>query len=553
MNILHHLFNDFFKKEKISTILLLVISILINIFQINIISYVTANIINSIENKQYPDTILFFKYFIFIFAIYAVLYFFYKRIQNNLIITMRQWIKKELLNSVLIVNYETMSENNFLKLSTPINRISTSFFLLFNTFITNILPNITLLLVIFLYVFYKNKNIGIIFLIGNIIILFLVFHLVYYLIRRVKTYEASQNNSDNYILEMLNNIDKIIHRNQINHEINVYKNLSEKSIEEGLSYFYDANNCIFFMTSVIFLTIFFCIWCMIKLYFNKEISSTVFITIFTILLLYREKIFTSIQSIPDIIELWGRIDYKRELFKNVEDNYEGILNRKQEHIELNFDKIKFENVSFKYKKHNFYILKDINVELDLNNKIIGITGLSGNGKSTFVKLIVKTYKYDGDIYIDDKNIKNIDNSYIRDNIVYVNQTSKLFDKKVIENIMYGCKEKNEKKCNEYLDKIFKYEKIKGLFENIDLNNDSSGHLGENLSGGQRQIINIISGLICESKILILDEPTNALDIELKNELIELIKYFKKYKKTIIIISHDKDIYDIFDEVINIEK
>jgi ABC-type multidrug transport system ATPase subunit len=76
-------------------------------------------------------------------------------------------------------------------------------------------------------------------------------------------------------------------------------------------------------------------------------------------------------------------------------------------------------------------------------------------------------------------------------------------------------------------------------------------LGEHVSGGQRQIINIISGLINPTEILILDEPTNALDIELKRELIGIIRDFKKYKKSIIIISHDKDVFPLFDEKIEV--
>ena len=91
---------------------------------------------------------------------------------------------------------------------------------------------------------------------------------------------------------------------------------------------------------------------------------------------------------------------------------------------------------------------------------------------------------------------------------------------------------------------------KELLNNIKLN-ETVGLGGEKLSGGQRQIINIINGLIMPSKITILDEPTNALDIELKRDVIGLIKYFKKYKKCIIIITHDKDLYEIFDEEIKI--
>ena len=86
---------------------------------------------------------------------------------------------------------------------------------------------------------------------------------------------------------------------------------------------------------------------------------------------------------------------------------------------------------------------------------------------------------------------------------------------------------------------------------MDIYNKQSGSLGENLSGGQRQVINIIGGLVNPSKIIILDEPTNALDIDLKREILELIKEFKKYKKSIIIITHDKDVYPLFDEKIQI--
>jgi ABC-type lipoprotein export system ATPase subunit len=96
-----------------------------------------------------------------------------------------------------------------------------------------------------------------------------------------------------------------------------------------------------------------------------------------------------------------------------------------------------------------------------------------------------------------------------------------------------------------------YKKIGELFKNIDIYNQQSGPLGENLSGGQRQIVNIIGGLINPSKILILDEPTNALDPELKRELIGLIKDFKKYKKCIIIITHDRDVHPLFDETVHI--
>jgi ABC-type bacteriocin/lantibiotic exporter with double-glycine peptidase domain len=218
---------------------------------------------------------------------------------------------------------------------------------------------------------------------------------------------------------------------------------------------------------------------------------------------------------------------------------------------LTFNNIHFENVSFKYKKNNHNILNNLNLNLNLEkDKIIGFVGLSGQGKSTIAKLLVKMYSYEGNIYIDNININKIDSNYIRKNIIYINQNSKLFDKKIIDNILYGCKEDDYESCYQDLEKILESKKIKELYKNISFDK-KVGFSGENISGGQRQVINIINGLIIPSKIVIIDEPTNGLDIELKKEVIRIIKYFKQYKKSIIIISHDKDIYDIFDETINI--
>lgn len=92
-----------------------------------------------------------------------------------------------------------------------------------------------------------------------------------------------------------------------------------------------------------------------------------------------------------------------------------------------------------------------------------------------------------------------------------------------------------------------YPHIAKLYQNMDINTKQAGLLGENLSGGQRQIVNMIGGFINPSKILILDEPTNALDPELKHEVIGLIEDFKIYKQAILIITHDRDVFSLFDD------
>jgi ABC-type lipoprotein export system ATPase subunit len=76
-------------------------------------------------------------------------------------------------------------------------------------------------------------------------------------------------------------------------------------------------------------------------------------------------------------------------------------------------------------------------------------------------------------------------------------------------------------------------------------------IGERWSGGERQLYNVVSGVIKAGGILVLDEPTNAVDMELKSELLEVIEEERKNKECIIIISHDKEVFPLFDETINV--
>jgi ABC-type bacteriocin/lantibiotic exporter with double-glycine peptidase domain len=282
-----------------------------------------------------------------------------------------------------------------------------------------------------------------------------------------------------------------------------------------------------------------------------------FITFFTVLLIYRERVLATIQNIPDYLEFIGRLEYIMEYFNDMLGDKANLLETVEKRYdptdEMAFNKITFKGVDFVYannKKPTKKILDNFSITVDTQNQIIGITGLSGKGKSSFAKLILRLYEpTSGTIYIDDVDITRIDPNYIRQNIVYINQNSKLFDKKIIDNIHYGCE--NTDHCAAHLSEIMKYEKIRNLFKTVDIHNDYAGSLGENLSGGQRQVVNIISGLINPAKILILDEPTNALDADLKKEVIALIGHYRKYKQCVIIITHDRDTYSIMDKIIRI--
>jgi ABC-type multidrug transport system fused ATPase/permease subunit len=551
MNIIYKLLWKFLEKEKFYSILLFLITIIMTLFQVNGISYITANIITFMQKKEFDIVNNYFIYFVIASFILIIIFYVYKIIQNKLVIELMSWIKKEMLDIILKTNNENFSGVNFTEFITPINRISHGSYLLFYNILTEMIPNLGFILMVSLYFLYTNTIFGISFLIANILIIYYIIYVWDDLMKVRMIYENKVNSNEKYLIDILNNMDKIILRGKTAYENETYNNIINEGIEKTSNFYNSVNNHLFVVTILIYIVVLLSIFYLIKLCITKKITVTMFITFFTILLLYRDRLIGTFQNLPDYLEFIGRVEFVIKKFDTLIGNYNPEdYNKIYDIVKMDFKEIYFNNVSFKYQGSNEYIFENLNLKLKTQNNVIGIVGYSGKGKSTFTKMILKFHKCNhGKILIDGKDIETMDSEYIRKNITYINQNSKLFDKKIIENILYGCNDLNV--CKSHLNEIQKYKKIQEMFKKIDIHNKNAGLGGENLSGGQRQIINIISGLINPCKILILDEPTNALDGELKRELLQLIYDFKKYKQCIIIITHDKEVYPLFDETITI--
>lgn len=549
MNIIYQLILKFIKKEQFYIIILFCLTLLQTLFQINGISFITANIITFMQKKEYDSVNNYFVYFTIASFILIFIFYIYKIVQNKLVIELMNWIKKELMRIIFETNNENFSNINFTEFITPINRISHSMYLLFYNVLTETIPNIGFILMISIYFIYTNTLFGISFLLANaFIIIYLMLNWDNLMNLRME-YENKVNYNEKYLIDILNNMDKIILRGKTEDEHIVYTDLINDGIKKTINFYDSINNHLLFTTIIVYIIVLVSIFYLINLCINKKISVTVFITFFTILLLYRDRIVGTFQNLSDYLEFIGRINFVMKKFNSLIGNYnEGDYDKTYKDVDLSFKEVVFENVSFKYQGTNEHIFNNLNMKLDTNKNTIGIVGYSGKGKSTFVKMILKLYKCDtGKILIDGKDIQDIDTMYLRNNVTYINQNSKLFDKKIIENILYACNDLHV--CKSHLNEIQKYKKIQELLKRIDIHNKSAGLAGENMSGGQRQIVNVINGLINPCKILILDEPTAALDGDLKNELLQLINDFKKHKQCIIIITHDRDVYPLLDKTI----
>ena len=550
MNIVDHLLRTFIYNEKFDVAMMIILSIFINIIQTSGISSASSKLINSITKSDKNDTYSFFQLFIGLSVLFLIINYAYKFFYIRFVSKMKQWVREKLFDLLLKTNNENLSTVNFINLYTPINRTSSVYFTIFSNIISYILPVFMFFVVTSVYFTYVDPLFGILFLLCNGLIGLYVYSNWESMIEKNEQYETSNMNTESNLLELLNNVDKIIHRGQTTQEMKGFSNNVTQTVKDATDFFSYINDRTFIITVMTYLIMFASIAYMIFKYYSKKIDSILFVTLLSIIILYRDRMNILSLQLSDFIESNGRTKALFKYFKDMEDNYGEIVDRNYENNDLEFESITFDHASFAYSTSEEAIFNDMSISLKTTgNKIIGMTGSSGRGKSTFVKLILKIYKVSsGNILIDGVDIKNIDPDYIRNNIVYINQSGKLFDKVVVDNMLYAC---NDDICKERLAEIMSYQKIRDLYKNMDLYTNPSGSLGENLSGGQRQIVNVINGLINPSKILILDEPTNALDGELKREAINLIRDFKKYKQCIFIITHDLEMDQLFDEVIQL--
>jgi ABC-type multidrug transport system fused ATPase/permease subunit len=267
---------------------MIITSFIINIIQTNGISYITAKIIDFIHKNKKALVYDFFKYFVLLSIAYIVLYNFYKYFQNKLLTKLRQWMRHQLVKAMLIINNENFSEINFTKLNSPINRISSVSFMVFNDFITYLLPNVTFLIIISGYFLLKNAIFGVSFIIGNLLlIVYLYFNWESMLIYN-EDYEKHVNDTESYLQEILNNIDKIIYRGQTLNEIDIFSDKTNKSINKAFDFYSITSYHGTIMNCIVFIIIFLSIGYLIFLFFNKEIDFTIFVAFFTIILLYRD-------------------------------------------------------------------------------------------------------------------------------------------------------------------------------------------------------------------------------------------------------------------------
>ena len=259
---------------------------------------------------------------------------------------------------------------------------------------------------------------------------------------------------------------------------------------------------------------------------------------------YAALVFGAQKMLPMMQNIYGAISKMRA------NSYQALIalnlisryRKKKDKISVNkinfHNKINFKNISFRYLKNQKKILKNLNFEMERGDRIL-ISGPSGSGKTTILNILLGLLKpNNGKIFLDNKEIipkyhKNLRNIYS-----YIPQNIFIFNGSYKDNIALSFDSKKKINFSRLIEtaKVAEIEKhivsSKNKYETI------ISHKGRNISGGQMQRLGIARGLYKDSKIIIFDESTNAIDK--KNELKIYKNLSKKYKdKIFIFVSHKK--------------
>ncbi len=245
---------------------------------------------------------------------------------------------------------------------------------------------------------------------------------------------------------------------------------------------------------------------------------------------------------PTVISFLDILDKGKLNYEEKEESYD----------QLKFDRdINLKNISFKYEGSSTAVLNNIDLIIKKGEKV-AIKGRTGSGKSTLINIILGLIKpTKGNLLVDGTDINSINIKGWQKNIALVPQTVFLNNATILENIAIG-----EKTDQIDYERAVKSAKIAFIDEYINSLSkkyyEKVGEKGIRLSGGQKQRIGIARALYRNSRIVILDEPSNALDSNTEKLVIEKLNNLGS-EITIIMISHSENSLQFFDRIFDLDK
>jgi ABC-type multidrug transport system fused ATPase/permease subunit len=250
---------------------------------------------------------------------------------------------------------------------------------------------------------------------------------------------------------------------------------------------------------------------------------------------------TNYMSLKVLNPSMNRVDQLMELYED--NNKIGTTEVQENEMIGEVNEVSFRNVSFGYSE-TLKVFDELNLCL-YKNKITTITGKSGVGKSTLVKLLMRLYSPSlGEIRVNNTDASMISDQKWRSLIGYVDQDAFFFFGSILENLTFGANVYSEEEINRALSLSYCSEFVMDLPSGIET---VIGDKGSLLSGGQKARLSLARAIILRPKLLILDEVTSGLDSVTTRKIIESLSAIKD-EMIIICITHDQALMKASDDL-----
>ena len=272
------------------------------------------------------------------------------------------------------------------------------------------------------------------------------------------------------------------------------------------------------------------------------IASTTFVSLWLVLMYYIGFMVRFSNEFPHFFVKYGIIKHSKEFLHDI------LSYRTERTVNSGLEEgdVRFQDVSFTYGGSSAPTLVNFNLRVQPREKV-ALLGTSGSGKTTCMKLLTAMHRVDtGRILVDGTDVNEYDLVYLRNRVNYVNQRTQLFNKSVVKNMQYG-----NKATKQEIIQLLREHKLDVLFSSLRYGlSTTAGVNGSNLSGGMQRVCMLVRGLLKpEARVIVLDEPLAGLDARTRQKVIAFIKA-RCEGKTLIVITHDREIVPHLDRVVN---
>ncbi len=387
------------------------------------------------------------------------------------------------------------------------NKFVSAFERFCDTIIFNLLPTVSFITFAAIIIAQHSPIFALGFVI-SIVVYTLICALTFKNLKNASDEEASaQNKQTGQLSDSISNITSVKSYAKESHERHRYANFQRKTLNTGLNLMrkHIGRDMLFNIVLIGFTSLILVFLINGSEWFGLSISALILIVN------YSESALGNLYDITHVFKELNRVFGDANDMVTILDMEDDVVDAKNaQELVIKKGSIKFDNVSFKHKDAKESIFENFNLDIKPGERI-GLVGMSGSGKTTITKLLLRFANINtGTITIDGQDVATITQKSLRENIAYVPQETALFHRSISENIAYA---KNDATEADIL-RAAKLANATEFINDLPAGYDTLvGERGIKLSGGQRQRIAIARAILKDAPILVLDEATSALDSE----------------------------------------